>query len=163
MTIKKLTPAQITMLKGYYIDKYLMENEGRSATYEELANADTLVSDEMLMAEYRDTDFSEDDFLSTEASDTSSCIVDETAVLDVITNYRDFDKVVRVILDDEELYADFCCMMQIAPTDGDAQIESALISYLVDTLAAFDYNNPDHWWMDACKECLANRLRMISA
>lgn len=57
MTVYELNRNQIVELK----QSYLTENNN-SVSYEELANADTLVSDNTIFNKYNNVDFSKDDF-----------------------------------------------------------------------------------------------------
>lgn len=62
MSVKELTRAQLTQLKGNHLDDLLYEREGRGASYGELAMADELVSDEEVFEAYEGYVFSEEDF-----------------------------------------------------------------------------------------------------
>ena len=70
MLVTELNRDQLIELKGNYIDNYLYENEGRGASYGELASADELVSDEKIFEEYESYDFSMDDFGCTAGKDS---------------------------------------------------------------------------------------------
>ena len=62
MTVWELNREQIKQLKETYLMQHLDEVEGRSPSYGELALADELVADAMLVEAYGHYDFSEDDF-----------------------------------------------------------------------------------------------------
>ena len=62
MTTYDLYREQMTVLKGSYLDQHLIETEGRSASYGELADADEIVPDEVIHEAYAGTYFSPDDF-----------------------------------------------------------------------------------------------------
>ena len=65
MAVRELTREQLEELKSQYYDSRIYEQEGRSASYDELADADDLVTDEEIFNEYAGTDFVEDDFFCT--------------------------------------------------------------------------------------------------
>jgi hypothetical protein len=59
MTVRDLNRNQLSELKANYL------NEKNSSVYwSEICDADSLVSDEQVMNEYKDTEFSEDDFFN---------------------------------------------------------------------------------------------------
>ena len=59
MSIYDLNREQLSQVKAAYL------NEKSSSVYwSEICDADTLVSDEQVMNEYKDTEFSEDDFFN---------------------------------------------------------------------------------------------------
>ena len=62
MTLKDLNKDQRKQLKARLLDDELMEVEGRTASYGEIANADEIVSDEKLEKAYGATSFVPDDF-----------------------------------------------------------------------------------------------------
>lgn len=62
MTTYDLDRDQMTVLKGSYLDQHLIETEGRSASYGELADADEIVPDEVIHEAYAGMYFSQDDF-----------------------------------------------------------------------------------------------------
>lgn len=62
MRLKDLSEDQRLQLKQKIIDSRCYETEKRSASYGELAAADSLVTDEELEREYGDTCFVEEDF-----------------------------------------------------------------------------------------------------
>ena len=64
MTLKELTKDQKLLLKQYMLTKELLEVEGRTPSYGELAEADKLVTDEALEKEHGNTEFVTDDFWS---------------------------------------------------------------------------------------------------
>lgn len=64
MTLKDLNKDQRKQLKARLLDDELMEVEGRTASYGEIANADEIVSDEKLEEAYGATSFVPDDFWS---------------------------------------------------------------------------------------------------
>lgn len=64
MTLKELNKDQRKQLKARLLDDELMEVEGRTANYGEIANADEIVSDEKLEEAYGATSFVPDDFWS---------------------------------------------------------------------------------------------------
>lgn len=61
MTVKQLTRDMLIELKEHYLAQKRDEHGG-GISYEELANADELVSDEEVFEKYAGTDFSVDDF-----------------------------------------------------------------------------------------------------
>lgn len=62
MTFDELDAEQRLALKRKMLDEELYETEGRGASYGELAEADSLVSDEKLGEKYGGTAFVEEDF-----------------------------------------------------------------------------------------------------
>ena len=62
MTLKDLNKDQRRQLKARLLDEELMEVEGRTASYGEIANADEIVSDEKLEEAHGATSFVPDDF-----------------------------------------------------------------------------------------------------
>ncbi len=62
MRLRDLNDDQRLQLKQKVIDDRCCASEGRSASYGELAAADSLVADEELEKEFGDTDFVEEDF-----------------------------------------------------------------------------------------------------
>lgn len=65
MKVKELNRDQLIELKGKYLDNKIYEEENRGASYGELAQADTLVTDKEIFEEYAGTDFVNDDFACT--------------------------------------------------------------------------------------------------
>ena len=63
MTINELTKAQIIQLKERMLDDECYEKEKRGASYGELTEADSLISDEEVRKHFEGTVFSEEDFL----------------------------------------------------------------------------------------------------
>ena len=61
MTVHELTIDQLTELKERMIDDEIYEKEGRSASYGELAEAES-VPDEKVFEKYAETEFVEEDF-----------------------------------------------------------------------------------------------------
>ena len=61
MKLKELNDDQRLQLKQELLRRRL-EEKGEGVSYDELDNADSLVSDEELEAEYGDTEFVPDDF-----------------------------------------------------------------------------------------------------
>lgn len=61
MTVHKLSRDQLTELKQRMIDDEIYEKEGRSASYGELAEAES-VPDEKVFEKYEGVEFSNDDF-----------------------------------------------------------------------------------------------------
>ena len=62
LTISDLSAEQIADLKAAYLDRHVMETEGRSASYGELASASEIVPDWIIYDAYAGTIFSPDDF-----------------------------------------------------------------------------------------------------
>lgn len=67
MTLEELNDGQRLQLKQELIRRRL-EEKGEGISYVELADADTLVSDEELETEFGDTEFAPDDFASITSS-----------------------------------------------------------------------------------------------
>lgn len=65
MTVRELNREQLIELKESFLDNYLMEVEDRTASYGELANADSIVSDDEVFRYYEGVDFVPDDFCCT--------------------------------------------------------------------------------------------------
>lgn len=65
MTICELSTEQMTELKQTYLDNHLLETENRTASYNELANANELVPDWIIFDAYQGTYFTNDDFCCT--------------------------------------------------------------------------------------------------
>lgn len=65
MKVKELNRDQLIELKGKYLDNKIYEEENRGASYGELTQADTLVTDKEIFEEYAGTDFVNDDFACT--------------------------------------------------------------------------------------------------
>ena len=63
MTLKDLNKDQRKQLKARLLDDELMEVEGRTASYGEIANAAEIVSDEKLEEAYGAASFVPDDFM----------------------------------------------------------------------------------------------------
>lgn len=61
MDISQLNKEQIANLKQAYLMQH-NEEVGKGISYEELANADNLISDEIIYEAYAGYNFSEDDF-----------------------------------------------------------------------------------------------------
>lgn len=61
MNISQLNKEQIANLKQTYLMQH-NEEVGEETSYEELANADNLISDEIIYEAYAGYNFSEDDF-----------------------------------------------------------------------------------------------------
>ena len=64
MTVHELSRDQLTELKQRMIDDEIYEKEGRSASYGELAEAES-ISDEKVFEKYEGTEFVNDDFFCT--------------------------------------------------------------------------------------------------
>lgn len=64
MTVRELNREQLIRLKQKLIDGKYLEEDGIGASYEELANADMLISDEDITSEYEGYNFTEDDFFN---------------------------------------------------------------------------------------------------
>ena len=62
VTVRDLSREELVELKERYLDSYLMETEGRTASYGEIARADELVPDETVFEAYECFDFVEEDF-----------------------------------------------------------------------------------------------------
>lgn len=60
--VTELNKEELQELKVKYLDNYLMENEDRNISYDEMASIDEYVSDEEIFDEYRDYSFTEEDF-----------------------------------------------------------------------------------------------------
>ena len=61
MTVMELNYAQLTELKQRMVDDEISETEGRSASYGELANAES-IPDEKVFERYDGVEFVEEDF-----------------------------------------------------------------------------------------------------
>ena len=61
MTVRELSRDQLTELKERMIDDEIYEKEGRGASYDELAEAES-IPDEKVFEKYEGTEFSSDDF-----------------------------------------------------------------------------------------------------
>lgn len=57
-----LTRSQMLHLKQEYLDRRLQETEGRGVSWKELAEADSIVSDQEVLKAYQCFSFSPDDF-----------------------------------------------------------------------------------------------------
>ena len=64
MTVRELNREQLIQLKQKFIDGKCLEEDGIGASFEELANADILISDEEITSEYEGHNFTEDDFFN---------------------------------------------------------------------------------------------------
>ena len=64
MTVRELNRDQLTELKQRMVDDEINETEGRSASYGELADAES-IPDEKVFEHYAGTEFVEDDFFCT--------------------------------------------------------------------------------------------------
>lgn len=64
-TVSELSREQMIELKQNYLDQHLLEVEDRGISYDELANADNIVSDDMIFQTYDSFIFSDDDFCCT--------------------------------------------------------------------------------------------------
>lgn len=62
MTVRQLNRDQLTELKERMIDDEVYEQEGRGASYGELAAAGDSISDERVFARYSGTEFVPEDF-----------------------------------------------------------------------------------------------------
>ena len=62
MTVSELNVDQMSELKQAYLCQYLLEVEDRTPSWEELADADEIVPDDLVFDVYGDTVFSPDDF-----------------------------------------------------------------------------------------------------
>ena len=62
MTVFDLNTEQMICLKQNYLTEHLLEVEGRSPSWGELANVDSIVDDEIIFDNYSHFDFTEDDF-----------------------------------------------------------------------------------------------------
>lgn len=65
MHVSELNKEQLLELKQNYLDEHLIEVEGRTASMNELADADELIGDDIIYDAYANTDFEEDDFFCT--------------------------------------------------------------------------------------------------
>ena len=61
MSVKELNREQLTELKGNYLMEKNAEN-GEGTSYMEIADADSIISDDEIFDAYAGTEFSEDDF-----------------------------------------------------------------------------------------------------
>jgi len=68
LTVSELSRMQLFELKQNYLNNHLLEVEDRSASYNELANADEIVDDEIIFENYSSVLFSDDDFSASAAS-----------------------------------------------------------------------------------------------
>ena len=64
MTVHKLSRDQLTELKERMIDDEIYEKEGRGASYDELANAESVPA-ERVFKKYEGVEFPNDDFYTT--------------------------------------------------------------------------------------------------
>ncbi len=62
MTVSELNADEMTMLKQNYLTERLIEVEGRTPSWGELADADDIVGDQLIFEAYADFEFSKDDF-----------------------------------------------------------------------------------------------------
>ena len=62
MKITELTRSQLIEVKGHYLSDKLMEEEHRGISYGELADVDSLVSDDEIFKVYAEYTFTPDDF-----------------------------------------------------------------------------------------------------
>ena len=62
MTVRELNGRQLAELKQRMVSDEIIESEGRTPTWGELAEADSTVTDEAVFAEYEGTDFVPEDF-----------------------------------------------------------------------------------------------------
>ncbi len=62
MTVRELSRERLLQLKQEMIDDELYDSEGRGASWEELAGADGLVSDDAVFGRWDGTEFSDGDF-----------------------------------------------------------------------------------------------------
>lgn len=68
MTVRELSDDQLVELKQRMVDDEIYEVEGRSASYGELAAAES-IPDDRVFEQYDGVDFSNDDFLCTSGRD----------------------------------------------------------------------------------------------
>lgn len=64
MTVHELTSDQLMELKQRMVDDEIYEKEGRGASYDELAEAESVL-DEKVFEKYEGIEFSNDDFCTT--------------------------------------------------------------------------------------------------
>ena len=69
MHVSELSREQLLELKQNYLDEHLIEVEGRTASMNELANADEIIGDDIIYDAYGNTDFVDDDFFCTANKD----------------------------------------------------------------------------------------------
>lgn len=62
MNVDELNKEQLTELKQRWYDDFIYERTGENASMGELASIDELVSDDTIMEEYKNYNFSNDDF-----------------------------------------------------------------------------------------------------
>jgi len=60
--VQDLSKEEMLELKQNYLDNHLLEVEDRTASYGELADADEIVSDNIIFDTYEGTVFTDDDF-----------------------------------------------------------------------------------------------------
>ena len=68
MKVNELSRSQLDGLKQNHLSDHLMETEGRTPSWMELAEASETVPDSVILEEYAGTVFSEDDFFCTAGS-----------------------------------------------------------------------------------------------
>ena len=64
MKVTELSREQLIQLKEAYMDQLVDIGEWDSVSYEELANADEIISDAMIFKHYEGVNFVEEDFAS---------------------------------------------------------------------------------------------------
>lgn len=132
MTVKDLHRKQLIELKQNYLCT-LNGNHGvhEGVSYNELANADELVSDEEIFEVFEGTEFSPDDF------SMSSREVDyEQFVKDLEEIRKDTSKMVQYVTIDGEEYEDDCSNYTLGMHTtyfDDFEIEFLALSYVVNT------------------------------
>lgn len=62
MNVKELTSEQLQQLKVNYLDNLLQEEENRNISYNEIAQIDLLVSNELIFKLYQNYTFTDEDF-----------------------------------------------------------------------------------------------------
>ena len=62
MDVKELTSEQLQQLKVNYLDNLLQEEENRNISYNEIAQIDLLVSNELIFKLYQNYTFTDEDF-----------------------------------------------------------------------------------------------------
>ncbi len=80
--------------------------------------------------------------------------VDETYILEIIDDLRNFKAVIYAMEKDESLYYDICIAVEEQPTNLAADMECTLARYLEETLENFDEEDSENWWMTGCRACL---------
>lgn len=119
LSLSDLTPDQKSELKQRYLsDKY--DEEGKTPSYGELADADNLVSDEDLENEFGGVSFTADDFACSAGQDLEESKVTEARALD-------YEAILDIVA------KDIIPNLDLIIENGDAQGLSGLVALCEDT------------------------------